>query len=260
MATALVTGATSGIGHEFVRQLAEKGDDLVLVARDVERMERIKNELEAAHGVRVEILPADLSLAEDVTRVAERLEDPTRPIDMLVNNAGFGLHVKLLDKDALETHRKAFAVMVWAVLELSAAAGRAMSARGHGSIINVASTSAWILSGNYSPIKAWVLRYTESLANEMAGSGVQVTALCPGWVHTEFHERAGMGTTKLPDLVWVDVDDLVREALADNARGRIVSIPTWKWKTATTFATHVPRGFIRWFSRKLTSSRSKGGK
>lgn len=256
----MVTGATAGIGHEFVRQLAAKGDDLVLVARDVERMERIKTELEAEHGIQVEILPADLSKAEDVTRVADRLEDPERPIEMLVNNAGFGLHVKLLDKDALDTQRRAFAVMVWAVLELSGAAGRAMKARGHGSIINVASTSAWILSGNYSPIKAWVLRYTEALANEMHGSGVKVTALCPGWVHTEFHERAGMGTTKLPDFVWIDVDELVRDALADNARGHIVSIPSAKWKAAIFVATHVPRGVIRTFSRMLSSSRSKGSK
>ena len=257
MATALVTGATAGIGHAFVRHLAAQGNDLVLVARDVERMESIGDELRTNFGVTVEVLPADLSLPEDITRVADRLEDPTHPVDILVNNAGFGLHAKLLDKEALDTQRKAFSVMMWAVLELSGAAGRAMAARGRGSIINVASTSAWIMSGNYSAIKSWVLTYTEGLALELHGSGVKATALCPGWVHTEFHDRAGISKTNLPDIVWVDVDELVSQALTDNAKGKVISIPTLKWKIAIAVATYGPRSFISWFSRKLSSSREK---
>lgn len=258
MATALVTGATAGIGHAFVRHLAARGDDLVLVARDTKRMEALKTEMQTQYGVEVEVLPADLSKPEDITRVADRLESTDKPVDMLVNNAGFGLHEKLLDKSALPTQRRAFEVMMWAVLELSGAAGRAMKARGHGNIINVASTSAWIMSGNYSAIKAWVLTLTEGLSTELYGSGVKVTALCPGWVHTEFHDRAGISKTNLPDIVWVDVDTLVKEALEDNDKGRMRSIPTLKWKAAIFVATHGPRGFIRWFSRQLSSSRSKG--
>ena len=257
MASALVTGATAGIGHAFVRHLAARGHDLVLVARDTDRMDAIKADITQQYGVQVEVFPADLSVDEDVHRVADRLESTESPIDMLVNNAGFGLHAKLLNKDDLPLQRRAMDVMGWAVLVLSGAAGRAMKARGQGSIINVASTSAWIMSGNYSAIKAWVLTLTEGLALELHGTGVKVTALCPGWVHTEFHDRAGIKKTNLPDLVWVDIDELVTEALRDNERGKVVSIPTWKWKAAIFIATHGPKGFIRWFSRRLSSSRSK---
>ncbi|MGA4506783.1 SDR family NAD(P)-dependent oxidoreductase [Propionibacteriaceae bacterium G1746] len=257
MATALVTGATAGIGHAFVRHLAARGNDLVLVARDTERLEALKGDLEQQYGISAEVLPADLSLAADVTRVADRIEDPERPIDTLVNNAGFGLHASIMDRDSLPLHKRAYDVMMWAVLELSGAAGRAMSARGEGAIINVSSTSAWIMAGNYSAVKAYVLTLTESLAMELKDTGVRVTALCPGWVHTEFHDRANIKKTNLPDIVWVDVDVLVSEALKDSDKGRIVSIPTWKWKIAIAIATHGPKGFIRWFSHKLSSSRRK---
>lgn len=255
MATALVTGGTSGIGNAFVRELASRGDDVVIVARDTERMEALADELRASHGVQVECITADLSVAADVTRVADWIEDPAHPLDLVVNNAGFGLHAKLLDKDKLETHRRAMDVMGFAVLELSAAAGRAMVARGHGRIINVASTSAWIYSGNYSAIKAWCVAYTNALDIELQGTGVRATALCPGWVHTEFHQRAGASTDNLPGIVWVDPQVLVREALADSKAGRAVSIPTQKWKAAILVAQHFPRWGVRLVSRKLSSSR-----
>lgn len=257
MATAMVTGATAGIGHAFVRHLAARGYDLVLVARDIERMTALKADLESQYGVSAEVFPADLSVRADVTRVADRLESVDAPIEMLVNNAGFGLHADLLDKSKLDLQKRAFDVMTWAVLELSGAAGRAMVARGRGNIINVGSTSAWIMSGNYSAIKSWVLTFTEALASELHGTGIKVTALCPGWVHTEFHARADIKKTNLPAIVWVDIDVLVSEALRDNDRNKLVSIPTLKWKIAIAIATHGPKGFIRWFSRQLSSSRRK---
>lgn len=257
MATALVTGGTSGIGNAFVRTLAARGDDIVIVARDTERMNILAAELSAAHGVHVECLTADLSRPEDVTRIADWIEDPAHQLDLVVNNAGFGLHAKLLDKDQLETQRRAMDVMCFAVLQLSGAAGRAMKARGQGQIINVSSTSAWIYSGNYSAIKAWVRVFTEGLAIELKGTGVTATALCPGWVHTEFHQRAGITSDNLPGIVWVDPDVLVREALADAEKGKTVSIPTAKWKIAIAVARYGPADFIRWFSGKLSSSRHK---
>ena len=220
-------------------------------------MTTVKGDFEAQYGVSVEVLPADLSIGADVTRVAERLESAESPIDMLVNNAGFGLHADLLDKSKLEMQKRAFDVMMWAVLELSGAAGRAMKARGHGNIINVASTSAWIMSGNYSAIKSWVLTFSEALAAELYGTGIKVTALCPGWVHTEFHDRAQIKKTSLHEIVWVDIDVLVSEALRDNDKNKLVSIPTLKWKIAIAVATYGPKGFIRWFSRRLSSSRRK---
>ncbi|WP_420176485.1 SDR family NAD(P)-dependent oxidoreductase [Luteococcus sp. OSA5] len=258
MATALVTGGTSGIGNAFVRALAARGDDVVVVARDEERMKTIADDLQGKHGVTITCLPADLSVADDVTRIADWIEDPAHPLDLVVNNAGFGLHARLLDKQALETQRRAFNLMCFAVLQLSGAAGRAMRERGHGRIINVSSTSSWIFSGNYSAIKAWVRSYTEALAIELQGTGVTATALCPGWVHTEFHSRAGVSSDNLPGFVWVDPDVLVREALADAEAGKPISIPSLKWKAAIFLARlPVAPPVVRFLSRKLSSSRHK---
>ncbi len=257
MATALVTGGTSGIGKGFATTLAQRGYDLVLVARDADRMTQLADDLVGRHGVTVECLSADLSDRADVQRVCDRIEDAARPIDMVINNAGFGLHAKLLDPDALDLQHRAMNVMCFAVLMLSGAAGRAMKNRGEGTIINVSSTSAWIMSGNYSAIKAWVLTYTEALALELRDTGVSATALCPGWVRTEFHQRAGISSDNLPAVVWVDMDTLISEGLQDAADGKVVSIPSLKWKAAILVARHGPRGFIRWFSKKLSTSRHK---
>lgn len=254
MATALVTGGTSGIGAAFAKALAARGDDLVLVARNVERLEESAAALRSAHGVQVEVISADLAVHDEVHRVADRLGDPERPIDLLVNNAGFGLHTKLLDPN-VGVHENALDVMCKAVLVLGGAAGRAMKARGAGRIINVASVSGWIAQGNYSAIKAWVRVYSESLANELHGTGVTATALCPGWVRTEFHDRAGIRTSSLPSWVWVDVDRLVEVALRDAERGRALSIPTKRWKFAAFLAAKGPHFLIRAVSRLLIRSR-----
>lgn len=254
MATALVTGGTSGIGATFARALAARGDDLVLVARDESRLDAMAEELSTAHGVSVEVLPADLSDRDQVATVAERIEDPAKPIDLLVNNAGFGLHSRLLDPDT-STHERALDVMCRAVLVLGGAAGRAMKERGRGAIVNVSSTAGFVTMGHYSAVKGWVTLYSEGLANELRGSGVRVTALCPGWVRTEFHERAGINVTKLPGPVWVDGTRLVDECLADVARGRLISIPTKRYKVAILLARHAPRAAIRAISRGLSSSR-----
>ena len=255
MATALVTGATAGIGAAFARALAERGHDLVLVARNRERLAAKAAELEAL-GVRVEVLPADLADRAQVATVAARLEHAEQPIEILVNNAGFGLKAKLLDVDVRE-HDQAFDVMCRAVLVLGGAAGRAMSVRGHGQIINVASLSAWITQGNYSAVKAWVKVYSESLANELHGTGVTVTALCPGWVRTEFHDRAGIRTGSIPDWIWVDADRVAREALDHAARGRVLSVPTKRWQVARFAMQLAPRPLVRAASRMLTKSRGQ---
>ncbi|MFT4295959.1 MAG: SDR family oxidoreductase [Micropruina sp.] len=254
MATALITGGTSGIGAAFARELAGRGHDLVLVARDPERLASCAAELTERYRVAVDTLPADLSVRADVLRVAERLSDADRPIEILVNNAGYGLHVKLLDDD-LDAHQHAIDVMCLAVLALGGAAGRAMKARGHGLIVNVASLAAYISQGGYSPIKAWVLSYSEGLANELHGTGVQVTAVNPGWVRTEFHQRAGIRTSSIPDFIWVDSDRVARETLADADNKRVISVPTKRWKLQKLLARHAPRSAVRWASRILSRSR-----
>ena len=254
MPTALITGGTAGIGAAFARQYAQRGYDLVLVARDADRLATAAGELGRAHGVRVEGMVADLGVRADLEQVAARVESAGRPVDVLVNNAGFGLHTTLLDPDFSE-HERALDVMCLAVVVLGGAAGRAMRQRGHGRIINVASLAAWISQGGYSPVKAYVRAYSEGLAGELHGSGVTVTALNPGWVRTEFHERAGIKTSAVPDWVWVDADRCAAEAIADADAGRVWSIPTKRWKLAAAALDATPRAGVRWLSRQLARSR-----
>ena len=257
MASALITGGTSGIGHAFAVEFASRGTDLVLVARDADRLEKVAAELRETHGVEVETISADLAVRDDVMRVADRIEDPARPIDWLINNAGFGLHSTVLDRSEIDIQAKAFDVMCLAVLILGGAAGRAMKARGSGRIVNVASTSAAIYTGNYSAVKAWARTYSTALQLELRGTGVTVTGLLPGWVRTEFHDRAGINASKLPGFVWIEADKLVRSCLADAEKGRIESIPDLKWKIAMFIGDHGPRGLARLVSRMLTASRKK---
>lgn len=257
MATALITGGTAGIGYEFAREFAARGTDLVLVARDTARLESIAADLQQQFGVRVETHTADLSVRADMERIAAIIEDESKPLDWVVNNAGFGLHSTVLDPSETDVHARALDVMCLAVLVLGGAAGRAMRRRGSGRIINVASSASQIFTGNYSAVKAWCLNYSESLGVELHGTGVTVTALCPGWVRTEFHERAGIKAHSLPDIVWIDSGKLVKEALRDAEKGKPVSVPTLKWKLALLLAKFAPKSFLRWFSLKLTASRKK---
>lgn len=254
MTTALVTGGTSGIGAAFARALAARGDDLVLVARNTDRLHEMADRLTAEHGVRVEVLAADLGDHDDVQRVADRLTSTDQPIDVLVNNAGFGVPYALTNADTAP-HEHAIDVMIRAVLVLGAAAGRTMRTRGRGTIINVSSTAGYVTMGGYSAIKAWVTVYSEGLANELRGTGVQVTALCPGWVRTEFHQRADIKTSKIPDPLWLDAERLVTDCLADVERQKVISIPSKRYQALMLAARLAPRTAIRAVSRKLSSGR-----
>jgi uncharacterized protein len=254
MATALITGGTAGIGAAFARALAARGDDLVLVARNAERLSDMATELKERYAVNVETFVADLAIRADVAGIAERLTSLEQPIDMVINNAGFGVRAKLTDADTTR-HEQAIDVMIRAVLMLGAAAGRTMRQRGSGTIINVSSTAGFVAMGSYSAIKAWVTTYTESLANELHGTGVRVTALCPGYVRTEFHERAGINMGSLPQLMWLDADRLVADCLNDAAAGKVVSIPSKRYKVMITICEHLPHRAVRAISRRLTSGR-----
>lgn len=253
MPTALITGASAGLGAEFARQLAARGHDLVLVARDAGRLEASAGTLRG-RGVQVEVLAADLAERADVERVIERLSNAARPVDVLVNNAGFSPRASLLDDDP-DDHERTITVMGLAPLLLASAAGRAMASRGHGRIVNVASIAAWITRGSYSAVKAHNKVFSEGLAGELAGTGVTVTALCPGWVRTEFHERGGLQgqAASIPGPIWVDAERCVRECLADMDAGRVLSIPTKRWKLAAFGLQHAPRPVIHALGRLLAS-------
>ncbi|MFC5502532.1 SDR family NAD(P)-dependent oxidoreductase [Lysinimonas soli] len=254
MGIALVTGGTSGIGAEFARALAARGHDLVLVARSTGPLDAMATELRAT-GREVEVIVADLADPGDTERVAQRLRQTEKPVDILVNNAGFGLHSKLRAPDVAE-HERAIAVMIRAVLVLSAAALEQMEPRRSGTIINVGSVAGEISLGGYSAIKGWVRTYTESLSNELRGSGVTVTDLMPGWVHTEFHRRADIRTSSIPEALWIDAGHLVEACLRDVDAKKVLSIPTVRFKVLAWFTRHLPRSTMRSVSHRISLSRS----
>ena len=244
MTTALITGGTAGLGAEFARQLAARGDDLVLVARDAARLQERADDLAQRYRVHVEVLPADLSDRAQLAVVEERLRDLGRPVDLLVNNAGFGTNQLFVDGD-LEAEQRQLDVLVTAVLRLTHAALPGMVRRGTGGVINVSSVAGFIAGGTYSAAKSWVTVFSEAVDRQVQGTGVHVTALCPGFTHTEFHERAGMDVDHLPDWMWLDAPDVVAAALADFRRGKPVSVPGAQYKVLSTVARYAPRPLIR---------------
>lgn len=243
MATALITGGTSGIGAAFAALLAARGSDLVLVARDAGRLEAAAAQLHAAHGIEVETIAADLAVRADVARVVARIEDAARPIDLLVNNAGFGNKGRYLDVPMAD-ELKMLKVHCEAVLRLTSAATEAMRERGRGGVVNVASVAAFVPRGTYGASKAWVVQFTQGAAKDLAGTGVRLMALAPGFVRTEFHERAGMGTDNIPNWMWLDADKLVAAALADLARGKTLSIPDPRYKALMGLVKITPQAVL----------------
>lgn len=246
--TAMVTGPTAGIGLEFARQIADRGHHLVLVARNTERLAQVAATLRADHDVEVEVITADLADRTQMAIVEERLASTDRPIDLLVNNAGFGLKERFLDNQ-IEAEQEMLDVLVTAPLRLSHAALAAMTSRGHGGIINVSSVAAFLPRGTYSAAKAYLNRFGEWAANEYAGQGVTVTTLCPGFTKTEFHQR--MGVKRGTGLLWLEPDFLVRQALADFDKGRVFSIPGAQYKAITALTRAIP-------SRALQGLQSMG--
>jgi short-subunit dehydrogenase len=256
MPTALVTGASSGLGAEFARQLAAQGQDLVLVARDAQRLDQVAEQLHATYGVSVDVLPADLADHDQVRHVAERLSDPDRPVDVLVNNAGFARRTSYLADDLAEEER-AVEVMLRAVLVLSHAAARAMKRRGRGTIVNVSSVGAFVAMGTYSATKSWVVVFSEALSRELAGSGVTVSVVCPGFVHTEFHQRASLNMSRLPEWAWLDADQVVRGALDGARRGKVVVVPSRRYAALVALLRILPRSWVRTGSAALAARRRR---
>ena len=247
MPSALVTGATAGIGAEFARQLAAAGNDLVLVARDAVRLESSRAALSDEFGVGVEILAGDLCTDAGCDAVATRITDTQQPVDVLVNNAGFGMYKRFGVAELADEERQ-LDLNVRAVLRLTHAAVRAMTGRGSGQIINISSVAGFVPRGGnatYSASKAWVTMFSEALAVQLAGSGVSITAVCPGFTRTEFHDRANADMAHVPDRMWLDVRTVVSQGLADAAKGKPVSVPGRQYKLLVSAARTIPRPLLR---------------
>ena len=253
--TALITGPTSGLGTGYARRFARDGYNLVLVARDAARLDELAGELRAAHGVNVEALPADLSSAADRDRVCERLAEG---VAVLINNAGFGTSGEFWTTDPALLQRQ-LDVNVTAVMHLTRAALPPMLDAGIGTVINIASV-AGLLPGRgstYSASKAWVVFFSEGLANGLTGTGVGVHAVCPGFVRTEFHQRAGIDMGSIPERMWLTVDGVVAESLADIAKGKVVSVPGTQYKVLTGAGRVIPRGLVRAFTKRMGRGRGR---
>jgi short-subunit dehydrogenase len=247
MSTALVTGASAGIGRAFAVGLAARGHDLVLVARDAARLEELGAELTAAHGVAADVLAADLLADDGVAAVEARLTDPDHPVDLLVNNAGFGTYGRFAELDVAREVQEV-GLNVVALLRLTHAALGAMELRRAGAILNVASLAAYQpnpISATYGATKAFVHSFTHAVREEARGTGVTVMLVCPGYTHTEFHDRAGLGESDMPEFVWQSADTVVAAALRDLDRGRAVSIPGLLNQTAAAFSSAAPAGVTR---------------
>lgn len=227
---ALVTGASAGIGAEFARQLAARGCALVLTARREDRLQALASELHARHGIDVQVIVDDLADPDAPARIITAACAHDRTIDVLVNNAGYGVPGRY-DKVDWATHARFMQVLAMAPLQFCHLLIPAMRARGYGRIINVASLAGLVPAtpGNtlYGPSKAFLMRVSQALASENRAHGIHVCALCPGFTHSEFHDVSQARTlvSKLPAWMWSDAVDVVRQGLDAVERGRVVCVP-----------------------------------
>lgn len=256
-ASALVTGASSGIGACFARLLAARGSDLVLVARRTDRLAALADSLSAEHGVRVEVLGADLLDPAALATVEDRLTRPDRPVHLLVNNAGFGTSGRFAELP-VQREDDEVRLNVLALVRLTRAALPGMVERRHGGILNVSSVAGFQPlphSATYGATKAFVTSFTEALADELRGTGVHATALCPGFTRTEFHEANVWPVDRVPGPMWLSVEQVVAAGLAAVERGRPRSVPGAQYKALAAATRLAPRGLVRAVTTSLRGSR-----
>lgn len=242
--TALVTGATSGIGESFTRLLAKKGYDVILVARDENRLKERAAALTANFGIKTEVMRADLTNFKDCEKIEMRLRSETSPINVLINNAGFGINKAFTASDiSIET--ELLDVLVRAPMRLMHAALPGMKSRNAGTIINVSSVAGWIAGGTYSAAKSYLTVLTESLHTELSDTNIRISALCPGFTRTEFHQRGRMKMGGLPEFMWLKADRVVAKSWRSAQNGKAISVPGWQYLILSFITRFAPRPIIR---------------
>lgn len=239
---ALVTGATAGIGESFTRLLAENNYNVVLVARDLPRLQERAQELEAKYQVQTHCIQADLSTDAGCSEVERYIV--SNQIDVLINNAGFGIN-KAFTVSELEEEQKLLDVLVRTPMRLMHVALPLMKQRDRGVVINVSSVASFIAGGTYSASKSYLTVLTESMHTELAGTNVRISALCPGFTRTEFHQRGRMSMKGLPNFMWLDSDELVAMAWRDALKGKAISIPGWQYQLLVFVIQRLPRSIVR---------------
>ncbi len=240
---ALVTGATSGIGHAFALELAKQGHHLVIVARTTDRLEAVAEEIRGRYRVEVDVVTADLSTSAGMQVAANALTDTTRPVDLLVNNAGASLAGWFGTTDIADEDRQ-LDLLVRAPMHLMDAAIKTMAGRGGGQIINVASVAAFTPRGVYSAHKAWLVNLSRWADVHYDDVNISVQALCPGFVRTEFHQRGEMDVSGVPKWMWLKADKVVAASLKDLARDKPVSIPSFRYKVLAALAQYLPKTLV----------------
>jgi len=251
---ALVTGATSGIGESFTRLLAENNYNIVLVARDMPRLQERARELEAKFRVETHIIQADLSTDAGCAVVEQYIAN--NQVDVLINNAGFGLN-KAFTMSDIDAEQQMFDVLVRTPMRLMHVALPLMKQRNKGVIINVSSVAGFIAGGTYSAAKSYLTVLSESLHTELSGTNIKISALCPGFTRTEFHQRGRMSIKGLPSFMWLDSDKLVAKAWSDALKGEAVSIPGWQYQLLVFVIHSLPRSIIRKVGMNLRAKQRK---
>lgn len=239
---ALVTGATSGIGESFTRLLASNRYDIVLVARDLPRLQERAQGLEGKFGVKTHVIQADLATDEGCLKVERYIAD--NQIDVLINNAGFGTN-KAFTMSSLEIEQQLLDVLVRTPMRLMHVALPLMKQRNNGVVINVSSVAGYIAGGTYSASKSYLTVLSESLNTELSGTNVKVSALCPGFTRTEFHQRGRMSMKGLPKFLWLNSDHLVEQSWKDAMKGEAISVPGWQYKLLVFVVNVIPRSIVR---------------
>lgn len=239
---ALVTGATAGIGESFTRLLAANNYNLVLVARDLPRLEERALALQAKFGVETVVLQADLATEQGCALIENYITE--HEIDVLINNAGFGIK-KAFTASALNDEQNLLDVLVRTPMRLMHVALPKMRARDNGIIINVSSVAGFIAGGTYSASKSYLTVLSESLNTELTDTKVKITALCPGFTRTEFHQRGRMSMKGLPSFMWLNADKLVAKSWSDALKGKAISIPGWQYQILTFVMRYAPRSLVR---------------
>jgi short-subunit dehydrogenase len=238
----MVTGATAGIGESFTRVLAREGFNIVLVARDLERMKERATTLESQFNVQAAIVQADLATDDGCAKVEKYLTE--NPVEVLINNAGFGIN-KAFSMSDLSAEQQLLDVLVRTPMRLMHTVIPQMKARNSGSIVNVSSVAGWIAGGTYSAAKSYLTVLSESLHTELSGTGIKISALCPGFTRTEFHERGRMRMNGLPNFMWLSADRVVSQAWKENQNGKVLSVPGWQYLILSTVSRFGPRPLVR---------------
>jgi len=251
---ALVTGATAGIGESFTRLLAENNYNLVLVARDVSRLQERATQLQSQFNVQTHIIQADLSTDAGCAAVEQYIA--LNQIDVLINNAGFGIN-KAFTMSELKAEQEMFDVLVRTPMRLMHGVLPGMKQRNKGVVINVSSVAGYIAGGSYSAAKSYLTVISESLHTELADTNIKVSALCPGFTRTEFHQRGRMSMKGLPSFMWLNSDKLVAKAWSDALKGKAVSIPGWQYQILVFVIQSLPRSIIRKVGMNLRAKQRK---